>query len=131
MESEVVSRLISDLGDRDADVWIEAVKELGRLRSREAVPPLCWMLGDTNQIDLRFEGPAKVLWAARGLGAIGDERAVPTLRAALIPLEDRERNGDGRYSQVVHAIRTALDQCTGKRVPDMPEFFAPPGFEDI
>lgn len=70
-----VTDVVNRLDDPDAEVRLEAVRALGRIKSAEAVHALLTRLGDPTS-PVRME-------AARALGHIRDRQAVPFLISAL------------------------------------------------
>ena len=86
------SAIIAALKDKDSSVRMQAARQLGSRRVKEAVSPLTSMLSDTN--------PAIVFRAATALGRIGDRTATKPLIAAL-----EQKDLFARY-----AIFTALNR---------------------
>jgi Na+/melibiose symporter-like transporter len=70
-----VDQVIARVYDPDTEVREEAVRALGRLRSREAVDALLQVVGDTESTNR--------VQAARALGRIGDDRALSSLAEAM------------------------------------------------
>ena len=94
----------------DAKTWQsqrrEAVRELGRLRAREAVPPLLKIVA-SERVDVILE------FAITALGTIGDRRAVPALR---------KLEGDASLDTYVRqaASRALVNIDKGPRVAPQP-----------
>ncbi|MFW6214038.1 MAG: MFS transporter [Spirochaetota bacterium] len=78
-----VEQVIERVNDPDPEVREEAVRALGRLRSREAVDALIDLLSDRTT--------SNRVQAARALGRIGDERAVEALVEAMQGASDELR----------------------------------------
>lgn len=81
----LIKDIITRLDDPDADVRLEAVRALGRIRSHEAVNTLIERICDVNS-PIRSE-------SARALGKIGDTRAIPFLISAL------EKSGSEEFQE--------------------------------
>jgi HEAT repeat protein/Na+/melibiose symporter-like transporter len=87
--------VIGRLGDPDPEVRDEAVRALGRLRSREAKEALIGLLGDPTS-GTRAQ-------AARALGRIGDDGAIPYLMEAM----------DGASEELREACASAIGEIGG------------------
>ncbi len=73
--SAAVPCLLPRLRDLRADIRLEVVRVLGRIRAREAVKELCIALSDSDR-DVRKA-------VARALAEIGDPDAIPALKTAI------------------------------------------------
>ena len=87
--------ILAALKDKDAGVQMQAARQLGTRRVREATKPLIALLQSTNA--------AVRLHAATALGRIGDPAAVPALLAAL-----DEKDLFARYSAFFALRRIGL-----------------------
>jgi hypothetical protein len=90
-----VEQVLDRLRDPDPDVREEAIRALGRLRSREAT--------DTLVEIVRDPGATNRVAAARALGRIGDERAIAQLVDAM----------DGASEELREACATAIGEIGG------------------
>ena len=93
-----VESLIENLKNKNPDIRIEAIRELGRSNDDRAVFPLIEMLSDTHKEVLKY--------TFKALGEIGDERAV-------LPLIEFIETSDSK-SNLYFGIQ-ALGQIGGER----------------
>jgi hypothetical protein len=94
-----VSRYLEQLSQQDDRVRGEAAMELGRAKAPEAIDPLCALLNNDQNSQVRET-------AARALGLIGNARALNALQNAALADNDRDVRHSAQYAAEV--IRASL-----------------------
>ncbi|HEU4386195.1 MAG TPA: TonB family protein [Blastocatellia bacterium] len=103
-ERKGAQALSAALGDSDAAVRSSAVAGLGLIQNSESMNEIIEMLNDSS-FDVRYDS----VWA---LGHLGEPKAAPHLRSALISL-DLIRFDDGSREAFRQTVETSIDGLRG------------------